>query len=144
MNYVGGWKNDQEFLQKKIKKIKKMVSKVFFYILQLPHTVISNSEKFTHPNVQYRVLLQRPTCPTPTPQLTAQFRSKIWASIFDNICWFVQGRNMNMIICIQNTKKNILNINRLWSSITEDMKLLFEFIYIYEVFTVKRKYKSVF
>ena len=28
-----------------------MVSLVFFYILQLPHTVISNSEKLTHPNV---------------------------------------------------------------------------------------------
>ena len=26
-----------------------MVSLVFFYILQLPHTVISNSEKLTHP-----------------------------------------------------------------------------------------------
>ena len=30
---------------------KKMVS--FFYILQLPHNVISNSEKLTHPTVQY-------------------------------------------------------------------------------------------
>ena len=29
-----------------------MVSLVFFDILQLPHTVISNSEKFTHPSVQ--------------------------------------------------------------------------------------------
>ena len=27
----------------------KMVSLVFFYISQLPHTVISNSEKLTHP-----------------------------------------------------------------------------------------------
>ena len=34
--YVGGWKNDQGFLQKK----KKFVKLVFFYILQLPHTVI--------------------------------------------------------------------------------------------------------
>ena len=33
--YVGGWKNDS-----------------FFDILQLPHTVISNSEKLTHPTVQ--------------------------------------------------------------------------------------------
>ena len=29
-----------------------MVSLVFFYILQLPHIVISNSEKLTHLNVQ--------------------------------------------------------------------------------------------
>ena len=29
-----------------------MVS-LFFYILQLPHTVISKSEKLTHPSVQY-------------------------------------------------------------------------------------------
>ena len=28
-----------------------MVSLVFFYILQLPHTAISNSEKLTHPNM---------------------------------------------------------------------------------------------
>ena len=28
-----------------------MVSLDFFYILQLPHTVISNSEKLTHPSV---------------------------------------------------------------------------------------------
>ena len=28
-----------------------MVSLIFFYIFQLPHTVISNSEKLTHPNV---------------------------------------------------------------------------------------------
>ena len=26
---------------------------IFFYILQLPHTVISNSEKLTHPSVQW-------------------------------------------------------------------------------------------
>ena len=32
-----------------------MVSLVFFYILQLPHTVISNSEKLTHPNAQGKV-----------------------------------------------------------------------------------------
>ena len=31
-----------------------MVSLVFFDILQLPHTVISNSEKLTHPTVQLR------------------------------------------------------------------------------------------
>ena len=35
---------------KNLKKLK-MVSLVFFDILQLPHTVISNSEKLTHPNV---------------------------------------------------------------------------------------------
>ena len=29
-----------------------MVYLVFFDILQLPHTVISNSEKLTHPSVQ--------------------------------------------------------------------------------------------
>ena len=33
-----------------------MVSLVFFDILQLPHTVISNSEKFTHPTVHCTVL----------------------------------------------------------------------------------------
>ena len=34
-----------------------MVSLVFFDILQLPHTVISNSEKLTHPSVHvYNVL----------------------------------------------------------------------------------------
>ena len=32
-----------------------MVSLVFFDILQLPHTVISNSEKLTHPIVKYTV-----------------------------------------------------------------------------------------
>ena len=42
--YVGGLKNDQGFSKKK-KRRKKMVS------LQLPHTVISNSEKLTHPAV---------------------------------------------------------------------------------------------
>ena len=30
-----------------------MVSLVFFYILQLPPTLISNSEKLTHPNGQW-------------------------------------------------------------------------------------------
>ena len=34
-----------------------MVSLVFSYFLQLPHTVISNSEKLTHPNVQYIQIL---------------------------------------------------------------------------------------
>ena len=33
------------------KKKKKKWSLEFFYILQLPHTVISNSEKLTHPSV---------------------------------------------------------------------------------------------
>ena len=33
------------------KKKKKMVSLVFFDILQLPHTVISYSEKLTHPKI---------------------------------------------------------------------------------------------
>ena len=32
-----------------------MVSLVFYYILQLPHTVILNSEKLTHPTVHYSV-----------------------------------------------------------------------------------------
>ena len=32
-----------------------MVSLVIFDILQLPHTVISNSEKLTHPNIQRTV-----------------------------------------------------------------------------------------
>ena len=34
-----------------------MVSLVFVNILQLPHTVISNSEKLTHPTVRVRALL---------------------------------------------------------------------------------------
>ena len=34
-----------------------MVSLVFFDILQLPHTVISNSEKLTHPSVPYNLTL---------------------------------------------------------------------------------------
>ena len=50
--YEGVWKNDKGLSQNNtIKKIKKMVSLVFFDILQLPHTVISNSEKSTHPTV---------------------------------------------------------------------------------------------
>ena len=47
--YVGGLKNDQGFSKKK-KRRKKMVS------LQLPHTVISNSEKLTHPTVHPKML----------------------------------------------------------------------------------------
>ena len=48
---VGGWKNDLGFLQnKKFVKNEKMVNLVFFYILQLPQTVISNSEKLNHPS----------------------------------------------------------------------------------------------
>ena len=35
----------------KFKKKLKMVNLVFFDILQLPHTVVSNSEKLTHPTV---------------------------------------------------------------------------------------------
>ena len=34
---------------------KKMVSLVFFDILQQPHTVISNSEKLTHPYNLYHI-----------------------------------------------------------------------------------------
>ena len=41
----------KDFCKKKEKK--KKVSLVYFYILQLPHTVISNSEKLTHPTVLY-------------------------------------------------------------------------------------------
>ena len=50
--FVGGWKNDKGFSQniKFFKKIKNGQFS-FFYILQLPHTVISNSEKLTHPTV---------------------------------------------------------------------------------------------
>ena len=33
-----------------------MANLVFFYILQLPHTVISNSEKLTHPNVHTYII----------------------------------------------------------------------------------------
>ena len=49
-HHLGGWKNELRFLQnnKNFKKIKNS----FFYILQLPHAVISNSEKLTHPIVQ--------------------------------------------------------------------------------------------
>ena len=50
--YVGGWKNDKGFSQKKFKKKLKKVSLVFFYILQLPHTLMSNSEKLTHSIVE--------------------------------------------------------------------------------------------
>ena len=39
------------------KKKKKIVSLVFFDILQLPHNVISNSEKLTHPTVEYMLIL---------------------------------------------------------------------------------------
>ena len=44
-----------DFRKKKIKKKLKMVNLVFFDILQLPHTVISNSAKLTHPSVQCTV-----------------------------------------------------------------------------------------
>ena len=37
-------------------KERKKWSVYFFYILQLPHTVISNSEKLTHPNVECTVV----------------------------------------------------------------------------------------
>ena len=37
--------------RKTIKKNKKNGQFSFFDILQLPHTVISNSEKLTHPNI---------------------------------------------------------------------------------------------
>ena len=49
--FVGGWKMVKDFHKTiKFKNIKK-VSLVFFDILQQPHTVISNSEKLTHPTV---------------------------------------------------------------------------------------------
>ena len=53
LQYVGGWKNDKGFLQNRkiLQKIKNGHFS-FFDILQLPHTVISNSEKLTHPNMQ--------------------------------------------------------------------------------------------
>ena len=41
-----------DFLKTEIKKKIKNGQFSFFDILQLPHTVISNSEKFTHPTVQ--------------------------------------------------------------------------------------------
>ena len=41
----------KDFPKKKIYKKNKNGQFGFFYILQLPHTVISNSEKLTHPNV---------------------------------------------------------------------------------------------
>ena len=47
--YVGGWKMIKDFRKtEKFKNIKNGQFS-FFDILQLPHTVISNSEKLTHP-----------------------------------------------------------------------------------------------
>ena len=51
--YVGGGKMIKDFGKKKYKKKLNMVSLVFFDILQLPHTVILNSEKLTPPTVQW-------------------------------------------------------------------------------------------
>ena len=53
--YLGGWKNDKGFSQnkKKFKKIKNGQFSFFVDILQLLHTVISNSEKLTRPNEQH-------------------------------------------------------------------------------------------
>ena len=48
-----GWKNDKRILAKllNLKKLK-MVSLVFLHFeTTVPHTVISNSEKLTHPSV---------------------------------------------------------------------------------------------
>ena len=52
--YVGEWKNEDFCKTENFKKKMKMVS--FFYILQLPHTVISNSEQLTHPNVECTIV----------------------------------------------------------------------------------------
>ena len=48
------------------------------------------------------------------------------------ILWFSTHQNDN--VYIQNSERNILNINRLWSSIMGGLKLLFEIIYIFELF----------
>ena len=58
----------------KLKKKIKMVSLVFFDILQLPHTEISNSEKLTHPTV-------RVVCPQVTVH---QIKYKRWSNFFSS------------------------------------------------------------
>ena len=51
---------------------------------------------------------------------------------------------MKMIICIQNSEKNILIINKKCSFMLEDMKLLFEFTFIYEVFYCEKEIQKYF
>ena len=45
---------------------------------------------------------------------------------------------------MQNSEKKILTINRLWSSITGVLKLLFEITYIYEVFYCEKEIQKYF
>ena len=54
--YLGGRKMMKDFC-KTIKKIFLNGQFRFFYIMQLPHTVISNSEKLTHPGVTLTKIL---------------------------------------------------------------------------------------
>ena len=49
-----------------------------------------------------------------------------------------------MMLCMQNSEKKILTINRLWSSITGVLKLLFEITYIYEVFYCEKEIQKYF
>ena len=49
-----------------------------------------------------------------------------------------------MIIYIQNSEKNILIINKKCSFMLEDMKLLFEFTFIYEVFYCEKEIQKYF
>ena len=51
---------------------------------------------------------------------------------------------MKMIIYIQNSEKNILIINKKCSFMLEDMKLLFEFTFIYEVFYCEKEIQKYF
>ena len=51
---------------------------------------------------------------------------------------------MKMILYIQNSEKNILIINKKCSFMLEDMKLLFEFTFIYEVFYCEKEIQKYF
>ena len=51
---------------------------------------------------------------------------------------------MKMILYIQNSEKNILIINKKCSFMLEDMKLLFEFTFIYEVFSCEKEIQKYF
>ena len=51
---------------------------------------------------------------------------------------------MKMILYIQNSEKNILIINKKCSFMLKDMKLLFEFTFIYEVFYCEKEIQKYF
>ena len=68
-----------------------------------------NAENVTyHAHAQYTVLLKRSNLYSPTPQLTSQSVGKHELIIVRS-----QGRNMKIILCMQNLERNILNTNRL-------------------------------